>query len=302
MDDMTFNEKERSIVLTSDQALVFYGIESSRPFQINGRLANVGDMLRHAREHKKMSVDFLSSKINLDSKMIRQLESNQYDNLPGETYIRGYISLVARELGADIDPLLKVYEIQNRGNNLEPMPLDNKKPSQLTVQLKSWGVFSGIILFAIAALGIYYLSYFGKIEESNSIVEKKLTKIDRTTENDQKSSLAHQSYNAYEQLNELSNRIGPEIAEEERYPEIDNEKLIIRAKSGTWIEIFDTFGAVLYSDLVASDQTLELLGEPPYNLIIGDGSAVVVEYRGRIIDLNNFIDSTGVARLELGNL
>ena len=113
MDDTIFNEEERSIVLTSDQALIFYGIESSRPFQINGRLANVGDMLRHAREHKKMSVDFLSSKINLDSKMIRQLESNQYDNLPGETYIRGYISLVARELGADIGPLLKVYEIQN---------------------------------------------------------------------------------------------------------------------------------------------------------------------------------------------
>ena len=53
MDDLKNTDYE-TVVLTKEQALIYYGVESSKPFQINARLANVGDMLRHARSTERL--------------------------------------------------------------------------------------------------------------------------------------------------------------------------------------------------------------------------------------------------------
>ena len=50
------------IILSTKQALLFYGIESQKPFQIVGNMANVGDMLRHAREFRNISIELLAAK------------------------------------------------------------------------------------------------------------------------------------------------------------------------------------------------------------------------------------------------
>ena len=76
MDDLENTDYE-TVILTREQALIYYGVESSKPFEINARLANAGEMLRHAREHRKISVELLGDKINLDPKIIRQIETNR---------------------------------------------------------------------------------------------------------------------------------------------------------------------------------------------------------------------------------
>ena len=85
------------VILTREQALIYYGVESSKPFELNAQLANVGEMLRHAREYRKISVELLGNKINLDPKIIRQIETNRFQSIGGETFIKGYINLIARE-------------------------------------------------------------------------------------------------------------------------------------------------------------------------------------------------------------
>ena len=106
MDDLENTDYE-TVILTREQALIYYGVESSKPFEINARLANAGEMLRHAREHRKISVELLGDKINLDPKIIRQIETNRYKSTGGEAFIKGYINLIARELDADSEPVFK---------------------------------------------------------------------------------------------------------------------------------------------------------------------------------------------------
>ena len=286
MENSEIPEAESTIILSQRQALVFYGVESSKPFQIDGNLANIGDMLRHAREHRKISVELLSDKLNLDPSILRQLESNRHQNLAGEAFIKGYLSLIARELGADSEPLLEVYEIQKSRANL------NSQSTAIPKTDRHWAErYAYLIIFLVLALAasVYYISYFNEIQKSKSGVEKILDNI------------------SYDSLNSSENDSieGPvdytTPSPISKNP-IADERLLIKAREGTWIEIVDDLGIVLFRDLINPNQTLELLGRPPYNLIIGNGDAVDIEFRGEIVKQNKIINQSDVVRLQIGNL
>ena len=88
---------------------------------------------------------------------------------------------------------------------------------------------------------------------------------------------------------------------DENGTEAETGELTLRAKNGTWIEIVDDHGVVLYRDLVNANQTLELLGNPPYNLLIENGSAIDIEYQGQAINFSSAVNADGIARFRLGD-
>ena len=65
----------------------------------------------YAREYRN-GVELLAAKLNLEPKIIRKIEGNRFAALSGEIFVRGYIGLLARELNADLEPLMQVYELQ----------------------------------------------------------------------------------------------------------------------------------------------------------------------------------------------
>ena len=283
MDDLK-NIDYEAVILTKEQALIYYGVESSKPFELNANLANAGEMLRHAREHRKISVELLGDKINLNPEIIRRIETNRYQSIGGETFIKGYINLIARELGADSEPVLRVYESLKRRDQ------HSSEEHAETGKYDAWGsrmVLSILGAAVLIATVIYYFRYPIALEESANRMERKL----------QGSGISS--------LDELSDSYGPSFSTPRKTnaDETDPEtgQLTLRAKSPTWIEIVDNYGVVIYRDLVNANQTFEFLGNPPYYLLIEDGKAIDIAYQGQTIDFSDALDSEGMARFRLGD-
>ena len=57
-----------------------------------------GDVLRKAREALGLSLEEVASELRLSAYQIRALEKDDYDDLPGATYVRGYLRAYARLL------------------------------------------------------------------------------------------------------------------------------------------------------------------------------------------------------------
>ena len=283
MDDLENTDYE-TVILTREQALIYYGVESSKPFEINARLANAGEMLRHAREHRKISVELLGDKINLDPKIIRQIETNRYKSTGGEAFIKGYINLIARELDADSEPVLKVYEaLKRRDEHALEKSVETRKPDP-------WGSTLILSILGTAVLittVIYYFRYPIALKESANRLEEKLQSIETTS------------------LDQLSDSYGPSFSTSRKKNDDDAElttgKLTLRANAQTWMEIVDNHGIVIYRDLVNANQTFEFLGSPPYYLLIEDGKAIDIAYQGQTIDFSDALDSDGMARFRLGD-
>ena len=66
-----------------------------------------GDLLKKAREDKGLSIDEMSAISNLSKQIIRGIESDNYSELAGLSFVRGYLKLYAKKLGINDDETLE---------------------------------------------------------------------------------------------------------------------------------------------------------------------------------------------------
>jgi len=66
----------------------------------------------------------------------------------------------------------------------------------------------------------------------------------------------------------------------------------------SWTEIKDASGNMLLRQLNPAGSSVDVRGQPPFEVVIGNAGLARMSYNGRPIDLNPFIDVT-VARFTL---
>lgn len=74
--------------------------------------ASIGELLRNARNAADLTVLDVANKLNLTVSVIECLEQEQFAQLPGITFARGYIRSYAKLLGLDANQLVLVFDQQ----------------------------------------------------------------------------------------------------------------------------------------------------------------------------------------------
>lgn len=70
----------------------------------------LGEKLRKLREQYRMSYADIAKATRIQVKYLERLERGEYDQLPAEVYVRGFLRSYARYLGLDDDAFLKLYD------------------------------------------------------------------------------------------------------------------------------------------------------------------------------------------------
>jgi cytoskeleton protein RodZ len=109
----------------------------------------IGNSLREARLRQGLDFPEVEQATKVRGKYLRALEDEQFDILPGQTYVKGFLRTYSEYLG--LDGQLYVDEYNSRY-----IPGDEETP--LRAQSKSVGrnprVESSVVLVALAAIGI----------------------------------------------------------------------------------------------------------------------------------------------------
>ena len=107
-----------------------------------------GSYLKSERELRGVTLDELHSKTMIPVRFLQALENNQFDELPGQVFIRGYIRSIAKVIGAQEYEVLSTYmDIKKTAPSIDtnnPSTLDQKHS---TLDPKFIFVLSLIILF-----------------------------------------------------------------------------------------------------------------------------------------------------------
>ncbi|MDZ7751238.1 MAG: DUF4115 domain-containing protein [Gammaproteobacteria bacterium] len=69
-----------------------------------------GARLRELRISRKLSLEDVAAQLRLDPPRLEALENDAYDQLPGPTFVRGYLRGYARTVGVPAGPLLEAYD------------------------------------------------------------------------------------------------------------------------------------------------------------------------------------------------
>lgn len=65
-----------------------------------------GAALQAAREARQLSVPQVADQLKLSSAVVTALEANDWDRLPAQVFVRGYVRAYARLMGLDDEELL----------------------------------------------------------------------------------------------------------------------------------------------------------------------------------------------------
>ena len=94
---------------------------------------SVGSFLRAEREHRRMSLAELSRLTRIPATSLTCIESDRFDELPGEVFVRGFLKAYAQAVGVVPSDVLARYTASGRVAFVTPMPLSS------TVQSARYG-------------------------------------------------------------------------------------------------------------------------------------------------------------------
>ncbi len=94
-------------------------------------MASLGQYLREKREERRMSIAELARATRVPVASVERIESDQFDELPAEVFVRGFLKSYARAVGVSADDVLARYTSSRRVAWVTPLPLPSaQKPAR----------------------------------------------------------------------------------------------------------------------------------------------------------------------------
>lgn len=272
-----------------------------------------GARLRHEREARGLSIEQVADKIRIRERIILAIERDDTDSI-APVYLRGYVKAYAIGLGLDpgeleqearatagADPELRsVFDIsRKRGFGERWLKASSYLVATALIAALVWQVTQQAVQFSQGPSDIAN-------SEPAPLPGGGVSADQPSEETTARKSTHHAASIA--SLEKIRSRpAGTDAAAEQAWSAIkqpvaaeDRGTVIgITVSADSWVEIVDATGTQLEMDLLRGGNQRSYTGEPPFELMLGRASAVVVEYQGEPVDIAPHIRGD-VARLTLG--
>lgn len=235
-----------------------------------------GGTLRQAREQKGLTLGEVSGALKFSVRQIEALENDDFQQLQGKTFLRGFIRAYARLLKLPPDPLLEMLGEQslpspeqivvpaNMGET-NPIPFYRRHAKKLGFAAILLLLSGGMIWFAGTQPAM-------KHQVSPPIVD--IAPKEAVPADGQPAPANDATATTQEPLPAA---ISP--------PAESATTLSFEFSGRSWLEVKDASGQVLLTGEFSDGQKQVITGKPPYQLWIGRVSAVKVSYGGHDVDL-----------------
>ena len=117
-------------------------------------MPTVGQYLRELREQRKMSVEEVSRATRVPMASVERIETDRFDELPGEVFVRGFLKSYARSLGVPPDEVLARYTASRRVAWVTPLPISAPAKPARNRRVGFFVAFVLLLILFTLALGI----------------------------------------------------------------------------------------------------------------------------------------------------
>jgi cytoskeleton protein RodZ len=115
----------------------------------NEKKAGFGEHLRREREMRGISLDEIASATRISTRFLEALENEQWSQLPGGVFNRGFVRAVAHHLGLDEDSLVAEYTLATGD-----LPASTGSAIRNPVEENTTGRWVSLVMVVIVIAGI----------------------------------------------------------------------------------------------------------------------------------------------------
>lgn len=275
-----------------------------------GGQPSVGQTLRDAREAQGVTLDEAAVRLRLMHRQVEAMERDDFESLGQPVFARGFVRNYARLLGLAPDPLLA----RMSGAPVEPPAVSPVEPALPRSWLASpWLilVLLGLLLVVAVPVALYlWLNSEGgdgAVNPAPRVAQSHLAPAPAPVVAPVAATAPVPApADAVPAAPVEPSAPAPSAAESVEgagapatsAPAAAGSVLHIEFGGESWTEIKDASGHMLHRQLDPAGSSVDVRGQPPFDLVIGNASQARMTYNGRPIDLKPFIDGS-VARFTL---
>ena len=257
-------------------------------------LENFGSYIKHERELRGVTLEAISGTTKIHIRFLRALEDNNFEELPGEVFIRGYIRSYADTIGSDPEETLNVYE-EFVGNKVSLNNLDSVYQSNTSViRFLGYALTGLLILVLVFGVKILLSNQYKlgeqKTNHSLSLPEKVLEKetaqqiknnLDKKQAIKESIDLVKEEETVKPEAEVQQQEISLSSTEEEDIGTLEKPlKLTIKAKIDSWFNItIDSFRDEDF--ILPAGEEKSFLGNKTFRLTIGNNKGTELILNGK---------------------
>jgi Helix-turn-helix domain len=147
-----------TVFAQAEEAPPVSGVRSEttrRSNALDGSAVSIGQVLKIAREGKRMKLAELSNLTRIPTTTLRSIERDHFDGLPGEVFVRGFLRSIAREVGLSPDAIVAQYQQSRRLDSVSATPFFATSAARANRESRRFGVgVVCVILVLLLALAV----------------------------------------------------------------------------------------------------------------------------------------------------
>ena len=276
---------------------------------------NVGQSLRTAREARGLALPDVAQTLKLGVRQIEALENGDWQGLPGQTFIRGFVRNYARLLQVDPAPLMAQLDLilEKPANSLAA------PEGRLGSMPQTGGAISrrdrAVVLTGVGLVAFASLVYFLLPNDLSALRESTQSLLDSFARKEEPAAVAPAApepepvfppgSTPQQIMNPpveppvpavppieapASGQAQPpagvsSVVVEQKAPVAGSAQLRFVFDKDSWVEVRDRDDKVVFSQRTAGGAERSVSGQGPLSLVIGYAPGVKLYWRGELIDL-----------------
>jgi len=270
------------------------------------------NLLRSHREKLNLSIKEISLELKLEETIIRDIESANFDNFSSYLFLKGYLKNYADFLEIKIN--LPEYKERKK----------NKIKKEKNKVVRKNYINYILVLIVIVLIFIFLIEnnkIFAEAENKTILIQK--DSVSRDKDNAEKIYQEENIDNIITPYNETIKPLSKEIdnkleviiddskenLNEKSITDI-NEKpleltqdqiLIIEYSDDSWTEIINSNGDIVFFDLVKGGKSIKIKILAPFEILLGDATAVNIKYNNKIVKVPYFNPDNNVGKIKINN-
>ncbi|MFQ5633903.1 MAG: RodZ domain-containing protein [Gammaproteobacteria bacterium] len=267
----------------------------------------LGERLRSARKARAISLERVAEELHLNESVVLALEEERFDELGAPVFVRGHLKAYAKLVGLSPELLLESYP-EAEPQNLTLPPVERRVRRSVTINPVQWG-FSALVLLLGLSLAVYVMQD-DSIEVTPAAaparsVSPPVTAVPppRTLPETPATGAAAPQAEPVDAADEaqpepVAETVSVPEAAETAPPGADLVRLELYFRAESWVEISDANRRLLFG-LQREGRRRELVGEPPFRLLLGNAAGVDLSIDGKPYAVPSSAVTGQVARFEI---
>lgn len=140
---------------------------------MESKVKSFGEKLKKERERKKITLDEVATATKISTRMLRALEEENFHQLPGGIFNKGFVRAYARHLGMNEERALADYvkalgdpgPAQPEDSELRAIAERREKERETKAKGMPWGVIA--VLLLVACLGLAIWGFYSREKARN---------------------------------------------------------------------------------------------------------------------------------------